>query len=581
MKNTLLLCLCLLSLPFSAQNRYYVDDTAGGQNTGASWADALTDLQTALALAQSGDEVWVAEGTYLPTTGADRNISFQPASGVRLYGGFAGTESAPDERDWEAHPTVLSGDIGAPGDSTDNTYNVVYLYQPDAGTLLDGFTICFGNADFGPGAGNERDRVICGGGLYMDAGNWDALATIQYCRFWRNTALSYGGGAMVTGSTAAGVAPKWLHCRFEENRSAGSGGGLARFGGSWEEQGVDFEACDFIGNRAGFLGGGLYYSDSQGPNTVMINQCVFEHNFAVSRGGGAFLLMGKAGLSGLVVNGCDFDSNASTDGAALDVFPNLQDYTGNFSIEDCIFQKNNINYSGEKRVIVYIGIFGSENTTASINNAIFEHNQSEESLLIDCYNSNVIVDNVEFYSNQASRIIVTFSATSQFFTNIQFNSNITGLFYGLDSNQETVSYVKNCICINNEPINQNIIYFNPTGIFDSLIVTNFTIDDSSIANEISTVETNFIAQNMVVNSVNNLFTHRLTQYDISHSSFNLPDCSAFPPNVTCGPGNLFGLDPMFRDTANGDYSLLPCSPLRNRGNNAAAAGILTDIAGMP
>lgn len=51
--------------------------------------------------------------------------------------------------------------------------------------------------------------------------------------------------------------------------------------------------------------------------------------------------------------------------------------------------------------------------------------------------------------------------------------------------------------------------------------------------------------------------------------------------VTCGPNNLFNLDPMFRDTAAGDYSLLPCSPLINAGSNAAAAGILTDIAGSP
>ena len=67
------------------------------------WATAFTDLQLALAAASSGDEIWVATGTYKPTATADRTISFAMKNGVGVYGGFDGTETMRSERD----PVVL------------------------------------------------------------------------------------------------------------------------------------------------------------------------------------------------------------------------------------------------------------------------------------------------------------------------------------------------------------------------------------------------------------------------------------------------------------------------------------------
>ncbi len=231
MKYLLLLCIFaapVFSSNLEAQNRYYVQAAATGANTGTSWSDAFADLQAALQLAVAGDEVWVAEGVYYPTDATDRHRSFSPKSGVRLYGGFVGQESALDQRNWTVHVTVLSGDIGIPTDSTDNSLNVMYLFQPDSNTVVDGFTLCFGRADDEPSANSSKDRAICGGGLYMEAGSWDALANIQHCRFWRNSSLSYGGGVMTNGGAMSGVAPRFVDCRFEENHTGGSGGGLAR-----------------------------------------------------------------------------------------------------------------------------------------------------------------------------------------------------------------------------------------------------------------------------------------------------------------------------------------------------------------
>ncbi|MEZ5303869.1 MAG: hypothetical protein R3F11_24985 [Verrucomicrobiales bacterium] len=112
--------------------------------SGASWA-AATNLQRALAIAEDGDEIWLMSGVYFPDEGEgaspdDRASTFLMKLGVAVYGGFAGTETALEQRaNPPAAPTVLSGDltqddadpdgdgiIGAAGDVIGtNSYHVV------------------------------------------------------------------------------------------------------------------------------------------------------------------------------------------------------------------------------------------------------------------------------------------------------------------------------------------------------------------------------------------------------------------------------------------------------------------------
>jgi hypothetical protein len=79
---------------------------------------------------------------------------------------------------------------------------------------------------------------------------------------------------------------------------------------------------------------------------------------------------------------------------------------------------------------------------------------------------------------------------------------------------------------------------------------------------------------------------------LDHCYVDALDCSALLPDSTqpstfvlhCGEHMYFAdTDPMLRDTAAGDYGLLPCSPLVNAGSNAWAERFcgLTDIAGTP
>ena len=134
----------------------YVDANATGLNDGSSWANALTDIQTAIDITTPGlSEIWVAQGTY--TTGSSRTDTFLITDLVKLYGGFDGTETDIAQRNPAANVTVLSGDLNGDDNAIitdtevtrqDNAYHVVTLKGDfNSGTIIDGFTISGANAN--------------------------------------------------------------------------------------------------------------------------------------------------------------------------------------------------------------------------------------------------------------------------------------------------------------------------------------------------------------------------------------------------------------------------------------------------
>ncbi len=575
-----------LAFQVPAQKRIYVDQAANGASNGSSWANAFTDLQTALQIAQPGDEVWVAEGIYLPTQTADRTRSFEPESGVRLYGGFEGAESNLSERDWEAHPAVLSGDIGTAGDSIDNSYNVVYLFQPDSSTLLDGFFIRDGTANFDSLTAG-RDRRKCGGGLYIMSEDADAYPEVRNCVFVRNTARNFGAAVIVNGGGDGSAAPRFLNCRFEQNHALNSGGGMARFGGSWIDRGIEFEKCHFLQNRAGSRGGGLYYSDSEGADQLDIRHCRFLKNQA-ARGGGAYLATGRANGARCAITGVDFIENAAQEGGALRLFPSNFLPTRMLVIDSCDFSDNRFVAAGlmsSQSDALVTDLFGMAGSKGRLSRSVLHDNHDWQNVFSLIWNEvSFDVINTKFLNNSATGSILFLSDSKKTLTTgSSFESNTSNYVIQVDATKTLE--LENSI-INDNNANEDYLYRNNNNL-DTIKIQNCTFSKNDVTGytDPQSLAVKYLyTYNSILSDINRIkFFLAATQHsEVGYSYLDSIDCLTFPPwNITCNPGLILGGSPMFRDTANGDYSLHPCSPLIDAGNNAYAAGIPTDIAGTP
>lgn len=379
MKNLLFfLSLSFISFSLSSHAQtIYVDADAMGSNDGSTWNNAFVDLGDALAMAISGQEIWVAEGVYRPGGAVpNRESSFVIPDGVELYGGFTGNESTLDERNVQLNETVLSGDLNGddvPGDfvnfRSDNAKHVVFVADNvGSSARIDGFTVSHGQTDGETAAGDDRraGAILCYGapviancyftqnyGYYAGAvyprGSASTNAVIEDCVFFDN--LGGWGGAMYI-ATNDNVLIR--NCIFEENISQNRAGAVYNDGNS-----TIFENCEFKRNSAASAGA-VYHNkiDDSESATVIFRECLFTGN----RGnfGGAMSLYGN-GTS--LLEQTTFDGNvADAGGGALSI-----GFTNNCMIEECQFSNNQADRGG--------AIWQQNDTTmVTIRNSSFETN---------------------------------------------------------------------------------------------------------------------------------------------------------------------------------------------------------------
>ena len=225
LKRVIFVALCFVALGLSSAWAVviYVDCNAPGPTRdGLTWPTAYLTIQQASAVAKSGDDVWVAAGTY-------HVVGTTPPSapdGVALYGGFPSGGGSWESRDWVANQTIFSA---------------CFAYVPQGTstrTRVDGFTV----TGYMPGIYiyHARPTIINntvkdGRGYQPSSQTFSAIHAVDSAPIIRNNIVTgnlwltssspklYGGGIAILGD--GGGAPL-IEGNVITNNTAYNGGGI-------------------------------------------------------------------------------------------------------------------------------------------------------------------------------------------------------------------------------------------------------------------------------------------------------------------------------------------------------------------
>ncbi|MEI7901809.1 MAG: hypothetical protein WCK89_16265 [bacterium] len=307
----------MVAMPAQAAT-VYVNGAAGGNNDGTSWTDAYTTLADALAnVSDSGDQIWVAQGTYTESSQLAINNS-----NLTIYGGFTSGMTDLSQRDITNFVVKVDGNLAY------RCFNIT-----GANVTLDGLTIQRGN--FGG----------YGGGIY----NTGSGLVVQSC--------------VISNCTTTGE---------------GAGGDYHAGGGIYSTQPMQVLNSTVVNNKAstsgnGYGGGGIYFNST---GTLLVSNTVFQSNMAQdqsagdkSYGTGGAIHMYAAGQ--LKAFNCVFDSNG-----VLHYEPGYPDKTHRggaiyFENNSAVGQIVNCTFYGNYVVYGYGGGIYSAGAPLYITNCIF------------------------------------------------------------------------------------------------------------------------------------------------------------------------------------------------------------------
>lgn len=341
--------------------KYYVNATATGNNDGSTWADAFTDVNYALSQTRNNDEIWIASGIYKPHSSSRSTYFDIIRSGLKIYGGFSGTETQLSDRVLGINETILSGDLQGNDSNvtdfytnysnstrnTDNSVHIINITATGNNLLLDGLTIS--------DAHNNLSATERGGAIIKD--KTVAKLTLKKCIIKNNVSRNDNAG---------------LLAEFDLNNTSGSRGKLI------------VENCQFVNNMSR-LASGIYSFIRANTNVdITVANGLFDNNLSADLTSSVKGIGGSASWFRILGDGCNATLNLTNN-----TYVNNID-TGTNSV-------NNLN-----RAVVGISRLtgvSSGGIIAKVNNSIFWGNTGPGGIT-----TRSITD---FYSTPVSSLIVS------------------------------------------------------------------------------------------------------------------------------------------------------------------------------
>lgn len=303
--------------PVSASVVHVASGSTAAVRDGLSWATAMDDLQSAIELASvSKAEIWIKAGTYRPAKQDERIAAFILYDNVKMYGGFAGSETALTQRPSAGQPTILSAKVAA------GSYRFPHVLYGADNVLLDGLTVRDGDATGftynGKGGGllaYHAGKTFLPNGLkaysagrtlesYSDPVGFEM--TIRNCRFERNDALE-GGAIYAFGKADLSV----FDTTFSGNHAVYGGAVVDREGVT-----STYSKTSFVDNEASRDGGAAY--EDYGSN-VTFDEVEFRENRAQEKGGAIAMISraSQVGATVVLVKRSTFAANEARSGASI------------------------------------------------------------------------------------------------------------------------------------------------------------------------------------------------------------------------------------------------------------------------